>query len=455
MQPFRYLHGGEERIPDVQKILRGHLALAGAADVADDDGDGDTVAVMTPSDLQEHLQLVMKVLDTDPHFRYGVDLSPHRPAVADHPDLVAVSQLTRADGSTLTFRIYRRFREALNERDIPIKLEFVVGEAEQEAFDAWRKYGKPMMMPVRVTAAELPGGLVALADKLTHVMISPEGESTSVRMRIRRLDGSVGPELRFSMLAATGPDRGGLWVRGADERGYLTFEATRDANTEVEHFGVTHSGWVGEVAADVLPSLEWFADAHAPNVIEVAAQYGPYADFRPVSGEEVVSDVIVKFVRALATVQTRTPTPVVVPDLATVSLVEVGEIFAAAELIDGKTVVRGWEEITFSNGAGGPVIDPTVPYRIRFLRPLTIDVNGQQLTLGTVECSDVIATFSIDGDTVRLLSHEGNNSMLVTLKPDVPAPVADEPSVWATVLNEAADSAGAADAASTAEPACG
>ena len=133
-----YLHGGEQRIrstvADVQKILRGHLALAGAADVADDDGDGDTVAVMTPSDLQEHLQLVMKVLDTDPHFRYGVDLSPHRPAVADHPDLVAATQLTRSDGSTLTFRIYRRFREALNERDIPIKLEFVVGEAEQEAF---------------------------------------------------------------------------------------------------------------------------------------------------------------------------------------------------------------------------------------------------------------------------------------------------------------------------------
>ncbi len=44
-----YLHGGGGRIrstvADVQKILRGHLALAGAADVADHDGDGDTVAV--------------------------------------------------------------------------------------------------------------------------------------------------------------------------------------------------------------------------------------------------------------------------------------------------------------------------------------------------------------------------------------------------------------------------
>ncbi len=373
---------------------------------------------------------MMKVLDTDPHFRFGVDLSPHRPAVPDHPDLVAATQLSRADGSTLTFRIYRRFREALNERDIPIKLEFVVGEAEQEAFDAWRKYGKPMMMPVRVTAADLPGGLGALFDKLTHLMISPEGESTPVRMRIRRPDGSVGPELRFSMLATTGPDRGGLWVRGTDERGYLTFEATRDANAEVEHFGVTHSGWVGEVAADVLPSLKWFADAHAPNVIQVAAQYGPYTDFRPAGGDEAVSDVVVKFVRALATVQTRTPTPVVVPDLTTVSMVAVGEIFAAAELMDGKTVIRRWEEITFSGGAGGPAVDPTVPYRIRFLQPLTIDLDGRHLTLGTVECSDVIATFSVDGDTVRLLSHEGDNRMLVSLKPDAPTPAPGEPSMW-------------------------
>jgi hypothetical protein len=74
------------------------------------------VALATPAELYGHLVKLQTVLDTDPHYRYGISLDPTRPEIVGEPDLVAATQVTQADGQTVTVRVYQRFAEALNER---------------------------------------------------------------------------------------------------------------------------------------------------------------------------------------------------------------------------------------------------------------------------------------------------------------------------------------------------
>lgn len=64
------------------------------------------------------------VLDTDPHFRYGISFDPQPPELRPEPGLLAAQQETMQDGRTLTFKIFARSAQSLDERQIPLELMF-------------------------------------------------------------------------------------------------------------------------------------------------------------------------------------------------------------------------------------------------------------------------------------------------------------------------------------------
>jgi hypothetical protein len=125
-----YLFGGRERIMDavaeVAKLITRDDQLRDADLGADGDptaGDRDA-ALLQPGELEDHLARLGRVLDTDPHFRYGFGVSPIRPELHPEEGIIAASQEEIAGDLWLTFKIYQRSAQSLDERPIPIELKF-------------------------------------------------------------------------------------------------------------------------------------------------------------------------------------------------------------------------------------------------------------------------------------------------------------------------------------------
>ena len=224
-----YLRGGQERIlkafADLSSIYLTDSSLPDPSTA-----DAGTAALLTPAEMQSHLFKLQEVLDTDPHFRYGISLDPTPPEITVEPDLVAATQVTQPDGRTITVRIKTRFAEALRERPIPMTVTFLATDAtfDQQAFEMWRKYGMPLVAAPAEVEVDLPGGLGAqVSGGISQVTaLGAPGLSYDVRFRIRQPDGqSAGDGLLFSLNASTGPDGTGVWETGSDTTGLLSFEA--------------------------------------------------------------------------------------------------------------------------------------------------------------------------------------------------------------------------------------
>lgn len=455
-----YLHGGSakirEAVKDVALLLRTDASLPDPS-VADPE-----VALVTPGELQDHLLRVQHVLDTDPHFRYGISLDPEPPEILGNEDLVAASQATQPDGRTVTVRIYQRFDEALRERPIPIKVTFAVGDAtfDRESFEMWRKYGKPLTAPAEVEA-DLPGGLGDMSGELAQVTIHPVGQTYDARFRIRKPDGTFGITLSFSITVSVGSEGTGTWEHGTDDTGFLTMEIASDLETHTGAWHFTRHSIVGAEVMAALPSVEFLQDLHAPNVLQAAQKYGPFGDYGaiPSQREAMFPDALVDYLRALAILQTRTSTPILIPDLTTVSVDDVQTVTEAGALINGQTVIgREWGSARFKADATPTIgqaglaekqIDLANHYQIKILEPLTVNVGDQQLTLGAVERLLLSAKYEVDEDGGIVALPFLDDTTYRTFAPDSPVPDNDHRPVASRLLgtlSEAIDSVGSVGA---------
>jgi hypothetical protein len=422
-----YLHGGREHlgraIADLVSLIRG----AGSPG-SEDTGTG---ALLTPAEAGGHLDTLKSVLDTDPHFLYAFSIDRTAPAifvveeliiqqgfsvdraapgiiVAD--DLVAATQEPLSGGWTLTFQIYRRFVEALNERPVPIHLKFATAEAtfDTHAYEMWRKYGTPLTAPAEVEA-DLPGGLgERISGELAEVSLHTPGVTYPARFRIRKPDGSAGTALSFSMTATTGLDGTGVREFGTDETGFLTFEVLTDMETHEGTWNFTRAGIVGAGVVAALPSIGFLQDLYAPNVLQVAERLGPFRDYREIPAERdpTFPDALMDYLGALAMIQQHTATPILIPDLTTVTE---GDVRAAAEalaLLSGQTVVTSWDGLAMATDASiehvGPEanIDFASEYQILVMEQLVLNVGEQTLVLGTVAKFALSARYEVDNGNV-------------------------------------------------------
>jgi hypothetical protein len=401
-----YLRGGQQHIieafKDLASILRTDSSLPNTTHV-----ESGTAALVTPAELQDHLFKVQKALDTDPHFKYGISLDPTPPPILDEENLVAASQVTQPDGQTVTGRIYQRFDEALRERPIPIKMTFLASHAafDEHAFEMWRKYGMPLIEVPAEVEAGLPGGLGAMmSGGVSQVTaLGSPGHSYEVRFRIRKPDGTTGREPLFSMTATTGPDGTGVWERGTDETGLLTFESLTDLETHQGTWGFTRSSIVGKEIATALPVVEFLQDLRKPNVVEVAQKYGPFRSYQDIPEPlTVFPDSVMDFLRALAIIQAATATPILIPDLTTITVESAHAVAEASALVSGQMVVANWDNLAMAEDASlqeaGPErnIDFTSEYQLLVSERLVVTVGEQALVLGTVAKLALSARYEVD-----------------------------------------------------------
>ncbi|MGO9153753.1 hypothetical protein [Mycobacterium sp.] len=426
-----YLHGGEEQlrhaVAEMTAILLRDTTLPAPTAASD------TAALVTPAELIPHLHRVFNALDTDPHYRYefSLDLAPRE--ITRQEGMVAATQMTVPDGQTLTFRVYRRFAEAENERPIPFKLMFAADDADfdLEAYDSWRKYGTPLTAPAEVDI-DLPGGLGApLAGGLTEVSVEAVGQTYQVRLRIRKPDGSAGEPMLFTITAKTGPEGTGVWESGTDESGYLTFETKTDLETHAGTWGFKRPRIVGQQIDSVLPIIEFMQDVAAPNTLQIAQTIGPFIDYRDIpSREPAFPESVMNYLRALSIIQGATTTPVLIPDLSEVTPEEALAVIEAAKLLTGQTVFSQWDEARFLPEATPEVgadlsarqVDLDDHYEIKIVEPLIVKVGDAEYTLCAVERRLLSVHYELDETGTIVARPLLNDTAYTVIAPGEPIP---------------------------------
>lgn len=439
-----YLHGLREAIKSavssLSAILQRDVALPSAS------GDAGS-ALLTPSEAQAHLRRLQEVLDTDPHFRYGISIDPSPPEIVRLPDLVAATQETREDGQTITVRIFSRFAESLAERPIPLKVKFLVGDdaaVDPQAFALWRKYGVPFVAPAEVEA-DLPGGLGAMVSGQSEVSIQPAGLARELRFAVRRVDGTSTEPLLFSLTRTSGPDGTGLREYGADQSGTITLDVRLDLEAGSGTWHFARGQIVGTEAAVTVPLLELLHEFRSPNILQIGERYGPLNDLGELSGDvkDHFPDLVMQYLKALLVIQTYTSTPILIPDLAAASADDVQAVLQVAALLEGQTLVGTWGPeavrltwLPVDSGSDGATVsgDTDEPeaeldlakyYEIQVLHPLTVAIGDQVLTLGTLENRLLSARFYDTEDGLRHIRPHLNDDAQRRFAPEIPVP--DDP----------------------------
>lgn len=352
-----YLHGGRDRIRDATDSIAGLLTgdMKARERTTAEPGEG-PAALLEPSEIVGHLTLLDSVLDTDPHFIYGHDISPNEPEVKYEPNLVAAAQLRLPNGKWLTFRIYQRSEQSLEERPIPMHLQFNFedGSPEHAAFEHWKKYGKPFEAPATFSV-DLPGGLGAENKEGIASVAAPHArDNYRLRMRVVTPDAVTLAELEFDMYSTAGTDGQGAWAAGKDPSGVLENEGYYDVSIELN------------------------------------------------GAEGMVPPSIDRFVTSLATIQTRTNHVIRIPDVTQLTNGEVRMIHRAAALISGDTHVATWNQQTILGVEPG-AISAGEHLQIQVDVPLRVTIDGAELELGSVEQTVLSAVVvSAAGSTVRI-----------------------------------------------------
>ena len=255
-----YLHGGRERlreaVADVAKLLWWDSSVR-QLDEAANPVEGNA-ALVGPGELTEHFTRLDRVLDTDPHYRYDFGIDSRREDLAVEPWLVAATQKQIRDDRWLTFKIYARSEQSLEERPIPLKLtfEFEGRSEDHESFQDWLKYGKPFEGDATIET-DLPGGLGS-GQSSGRVMIMPAEESLD---RFRNRQQIVGPdhtvlaELSYALTSTSGPQRTGIRAHGKDDSGLIEVESLFDVDTQIGTMNYTLKPLVGVVASKALPAV--------------------------------------------------------------------------------------------------------------------------------------------------------------------------------------------------------
>lgn len=422
-----YLHGGNERIKsavtEVAKILQRDLTLADA----DADADAPSASIVEPRELWGHLDRLGRVLDGDPHFRYGFSVDPTAPQLVEEPGLIAAAQEIAPDGMCITFRIFERFAEALNERHVPINLrfQFEAGSAEQRAFDDWRKYGKPLTAAVEIDA-DLPGGLGgSFSNATARILPASGGTKYENRYRVTDPDDATLAELRFSLTSVTGLDRTGAWIQGQDTSRIVSIEGQLDATDQTGKFSFSFDAPTGRDAAEVTAAIDFLANLSHPNRLQVADKYGPFHDFQDIPEAEAPFPLFVaRYISALAALQAHTSTLIAVPDLTTVTGRDAQTVLRAAKLLDGQTIVGTWKAMEFDTD-DAVAVDPQGHYQLATIEPLTAVIGADTLTLGAVQNTLMsVKLAELEDGRVRAEPHLNDTAQQI-YAPDEPVPPAD------------------------------
>lgn len=400
-----YLHGGAERLRNAMDslttLLTGDLKAKKAAAAAP--GEGPT-ALLEPAELIDHLTSLDEVLNTDPHYTYGHSIEPTRPLIQAEPALVAAAQLELPKGRWLTFKIYQRSAQSLDERPIPFEVMFKFDDdsPEKEAFELWKKFGKPFEAAAAVKI-DLPGGLGTEAeDALVKVPASGAVADFTNRMRIVDPDGATLAELSFSVSSTLGAEGRGAWATSSDPSGTLETEGYLDPTPGAsQSFEFKFHPLTGRQVTAAAPAVLFARHMHAPNKLQIAGPVGPFHDLHLfASAEPVVDPLIDRLVQALVAIQTRTSSVINIPDMSEFTEADVNQILRAGRLINGNTLVGRWQKASV-DGFPPETLEIGSHYQLATYEPLVVTIDGLEHDIGAVEHVLLSAVIEDGGNGTR------------------------------------------------------
>jgi hypothetical protein len=195
------------------------------------------------------------------------------------------------DDRWLTFKIYARSAQSLDERPIPLKLTFQFEEMSEdhESFKEWLKYGKAFEGNAALET-DLPGGL-GTGGTSGRVLVAPAYVSRNKfrnRQQIVGPDGTVLAELTYTLTATSGPVGTGIRVHGEDDSGLITVESLFDVETQSGTMLHTLKPLPGVVASKALPAIIFARYMCRPNILRVADEYGPFEDQLELTASETL-----------------------------------------------------------------------------------------------------------------------------------------------------------------------
>lgn len=410
-----YLYGGRDRIRAATDSIAGLLSgdLRARKSLVDEPGGG-SAALLEPSEVVEHLTLLDSVLDTDPHFIYGHGVSPTMPEMENEPGLVAATVQSLPRDRWLFFKIYQRSAQSVEERPIPMHLEFSFeeGTPDHEAFQKWIKYGKPVEVPAKVSL-DLPGGLgVEGEESLVSIPAPRECESYRLRMRVVNPEGASLAELEFMMQSTFAPNGAGAWVAGTDLSGALQSESFHEIGPgSTQSINFTLAALEGQVAAKVHPAVRFARHLESPNTIQLARSVGKFSDLVELSGSEgMVPPSVEDFIASLATIQTEANGVIRIPDLAEITNAEVKDIHRVARLIGGDISVGNWRRQEIEGIPPGS-LEVGEHIQIQVDIPLRVEVGGIRHEVGTVE-QTVLSAIVVEVDGVSAFIEPNLNNTI-------------------------------------------
>jgi hypothetical protein len=383
-----YLHNGRERLETLVGQLNETIRLGfRMRDIGSQP--------LTPNEVESGLTGLYAALNAhDPHDRYSFSVDADFPEVHEEPFLVAV-RMKKTDVACVTFRVYALFNvaEAEQERAAPgsMRFSFADDSPEAEALRSHYDFGAPATVEdpdgdAILLHVDLPGGLGGTfrGGRLTlGPARTDDAQPYRVRLQVLAPDGQEIATCILQMEPVTTGISGGIRANGVDDHDVLRLEMRIHFDTQRVDLTLGTSDLEGKHPVDVLPGLRVAAAFHRPNLIRFAAPYGPMtgpAD--PIPGDpDLGLGPILRFVEALAVIQGHTTDQITIPGSFTGGFAK--ELIQFAHLLQEGSVPVEWNGLELTMPAApAPVGSPPAPMSIR--RPCTLQLNGQEIDLGSV-----------------------------------------------------------------------
>jgi hypothetical protein len=396
-----FLGNGKEQLVALLRQLHDFMGLQQSTDRALNE---DQPVPLAAADVTSSLESLYRALNAhDPFYRYSFSVDQDRTKPQGEPMLVFASQTQDGDGPCITFRVYARYEQALQDHKLGMKwaVSFSEDKPVPQAFHEALTYGTPVTMSSTETASfnctmDLPGGLGGQFSNGT-ISLGPawQNEAPSRKLRLQLLD-EVGQVLESLIFEMEPPRRGlsgkGLSAFGQDASGVLevqTLTALEGKRQTTMRF--SRNPLEGLPPDEVLPAVRFMARLHAAHSICAAAPYGPVRS-KPVpfqgdpnSDMHVMAARAAAVAQALSVVQEYTTEQLVMPDLLQTTVVEAARLQWIARLLRERTFSYQWgrAEMALPKEASPvPVMQGDVPERRTFYLPLTVTLAGQDRELG-------------------------------------------------------------------------
>lgn len=315
-----------------------------------------------PGDLVETLGDLHKLLnESDPHYRYEMQLSDRPVPLQAKPNLV-VSRSVSDGVSVVTTDVIAKYPQATEDRPIEIKVNLVVRDPKRDIdieddVRAMFDYGRAVELPegsLRELRADLPGGLQGgapeAAGRLGPAVI--QGFSPQrLRFRVQGGGGADVAMILADFTHATQGSRGTEW-HGVESNGSFEIRLTIDAvspgassdpNERIRSNLHIHNlrPWVAP-AARILPSFEFLEALRGPNLLLCEMEFGALIANAPLPADPMlsISPELMQLLRDVASIQTHTPLPLTVPEQLT--HLEVSQANRVQRLLAGEVVTDSW-----------------------------------------------------------------------------------------------------------------